>query len=132
MAEVLEDIQSGGTMVSEDVLDLNFRVINYEERLKQLELNVKLLTEKQLKAYNIAAEYLNGNNGKQMFMFVTGEGGTGKSFLISLIMEFTHLYYGKQKGLYGSALAIAPTGAATNLINGPYEFNVRQDFKTVR
>ena len=79
MAEVLEDIQSGGTMVSEDVLDLNSRVINYEERLKQLELNVKLLTEKQLKAYNIAVEYLNGNKGKQMLMFVTGEGGTGKS-----------------------------------------------------
>ena len=79
MAEVLEDIQSGGTMVSEDVLDLNSRVINYEERLKQLELNVKLLTEKQLKAYNIAVEYLSGNKGKQMLMFVTGEGGTGKS-----------------------------------------------------
>jgi hypothetical protein len=28
MAEVLEDIQSGGTMVTEDVLDLNSREIN--------------------------------------------------------------------------------------------------------
>jgi PIF1-like helicase len=103
---------------NDDFNSHNTRVNNYEERLKQLELNVKLLTEKQLKAYNIAVEYLSGNKGKQMLMFVTGEGGTGKSFLISLIMEFTHLYYGKQKGLYGSALAIAPTGAAANLING--------------
>jgi hypothetical protein len=54
-------------------------VINYEERLKQFELNVKLLTEKQLKAYNISVEYLNGNKGKQMLMFVAGEEGTGKS-----------------------------------------------------
>ena len=53
-----------------------------------------------------------------MMMFVTGEGGTGNSFLITLIMEFTQIFHGKQGGLYGSALVIAPTGAAANVIKG--------------
>jgi hypothetical protein len=91
---------------------------NYNDRLAQLEKNVKLLTRKQLQAYNIAAEYINGNKGKQMIMFVSGEGGTGKSFLIALIMEYTNRIHGKQKGLYGSAVALAPTGAAAKVING--------------
>ena len=45
---------------------------------------MKLLTQKQLEAYNIAVGYISGANSKQMNMFVSGEGGTGKSFLISL------------------------------------------------
>ena len=33
-------------------------------------------------------------------------------------MEYTQICHGKQKGLYGSALAIAPTGAAASVISG--------------
>ena len=33
-------------------------------------------------------------------------------------MEYTQICHGKQKGLYGSALSIAPTGAAANVISG--------------
>lgn len=76
------------------------------------------ITSQQLRAYNIAVAYISGKKGSQMMMFVTGEGGTVKSFLISLIMEFTQIFHGKQGGLYGSALAIAPTGAAANVIKG--------------
>ena len=94
------------------------KVNNYEERFKKLEDNVSRLTKQQLKAYNIAVEYISGQKNSQMLMFVTGEGGTGKSFLISLIMEYTQICHGKQKGLYGSALSIAPTGAAANVISG--------------
>jgi DNA replication protein DnaC len=94
------------------------RVNNYNSRLAQLENNVKLLTRKQLQAYNTAAEYINGSKGRQMIMFVTGEGGTGKSFLIKLIMEYANIIHGKQKGLYGSAVALAPTGAAAKVIDG--------------
>jgi transcriptional regulator with PAS, ATPase and Fis domain len=77
------------------------RVNNYNRRVEELENNVILLTRKQLKAYNTAAEYINGIKGKQMIMFVSGEGGTGKSFLIKLIMEYANIIHGKQKGLYG-------------------------------
>ena len=93
-------------------------VNNYSARLEALETNVNMLTSQQLKAYNIAVNYISGKKGCQMMMFVTGEGGTGKSFLISLIMEYTQIFHGKQGGLYGSALAIAPTGAAANVIKG--------------
>ena len=33
-------------------------------------------------------------------------------------MEYTRLKYGKQRGLYGAAVAMAPTGCAANVING--------------
>lgn len=53
-----------------------------------------------------------------MIIFVTGEGGTGKSFLMSFILEYANITHGKQKGLYGSAVAQAPTGAAAKVIDG--------------
>lgn len=83
-----------------------------------LNANVRLLTTEQLDAFETAVEYISGDNGKQLLMFVSGEGGTGKSYLISLILEYTRLTYGKQKGIYGSAIAIAPTGAAASVIRG--------------
>lgn len=94
------------------------KVNNYINRLAELKENVELLTKKQLEAYNTAAEYINGSKGAQMMMFVTGEGGTGTSFLIKLIMEYANIIHGKQKGLYGSAVALAPTGAAAKVIYG--------------
>ena len=97
---------------------MHTKVNNFDERNETLKINVKRLTQQQLKAYNIAVDYISGEKGKQMLMFVTGEGGTGKSFLISLIMEYTQLCHGKQGGLYGSAVAVAPTGAAANIIKG--------------
>jgi 23S rRNA pseudoU1915 N3-methylase RlmH len=94
------------------------KINNYNSRVAELEENVKLLTRKQLLAYKTAAEYINGTKGTQMIMFVTGEGGTGKSFLIKLIIEYAYIIHGKQKGLYGSAVALAPTGAAAKVIDG--------------
>jgi Hom_end-associated Hint len=49
-------------------------------------------------------------------MFISGEGGTGKSFIIALIRAFTRLRYGKQLGLFGSIATIAPTGCAAILV----------------
>ena len=115
----INSIQS--TSISDDITcgcNIYCRVDNHDERLNTLQLNVGRLTQQQLKAYNIAVEYISGEKNSQMLMFVTGEGGTGKSFLISLIMEYTQICHGKQKGLYGSALAIAPTGAAASVISG--------------
>jgi PIF1-like helicase len=109
---------SNETQNNYQIQKLITKVNNYDNRLEKLGQNVKLLTKKQLEAYNIASEYITGKNSSQMIMFVTGEGGTGKSFLISLIMELANITQGKQKGLYGSAIALAPTGAAAKVING--------------
>ena len=66
----------------------NYTPVNdYERRLRELESNAKLLTKKQLEAYERAVEYLSGNKGKQMIMFVSGEGGTGKTFLINQMAD---------------------------------------------
>ena len=93
-------------------------VKNYEERSIQLALNVAKLTKGQLSAYKKAIIHISGEDPTQLIMFISGEGGTGKSFLIELIMEFTRLKYGKQRGLYGAAVAMAPTGCAANVIKG--------------
>ena len=65
-----DDITSG--------CNLYCRVDNYDERLNTLQMIVSRLTQQQLKAYNIAVEYISGEKNSQMLMFVTGEGGTGK------------------------------------------------------
>ena len=37
---------------------------------------------------------------QQLELFITGEGGTGKSKVIEAIVNFTRKYYGKTDGLY--------------------------------
>ena len=49
-----------------------------------------------------------------MIMFVPGEGGTGKTFLINQMAEYARIRYGKQKGIYGSVVKTAPTGSITD------------------
>ena len=61
---------------------------------------------------------MNGETTEQLIGFVTGEGGTGKSMLIQTLKEYCQLTFGKQEGIYGSALAMAPTGCAASNIEG--------------
>jgi hypothetical protein len=61
---------------------------------------------------------LNGETPEKLLGFVTGEGGTGKSMLIQTLKEYCQLTFGKQEGIYGSALAVAPTGCAASNIEG--------------
>ncbi len=53
-----------------------------------------------------------------LLMFLTGEGGTGKSEVIRTIMEWSKLHFGKQPGLFGAVVALAPTGSAAFNIGG--------------
>jgi nucleoside-triphosphatase THEP1 len=94
------------------------KVHNYKERMKALKKSVQSFTLDQLLAYNKAIRYLSGEVREQLIMFISGEGGTGKSYVIEVLKEYTRLQFGKQKGLYGAALAMAPTGCAANVIGG--------------
>jgi PIF1-like helicase len=94
------------------------RVDNYDERCAKLTADILKLTNGQKEAYDKAVDHISGRNPAQLIMFISGEGGTGKSFIIALIMEYTRLLYGKQVGLYGAAVAMAPTGCAANVIKG--------------
>jgi DNA replication protein DnaC len=97
-----------------EVVPLN----NSSERIKKLNEKIALLTIEQMDAYNKIVNYLSGDNGEQMIMFISGEGGTGKSYLLEVIVEYERLTYGKQVGIYGPALIITPTGAAASVVGG--------------
>lgn len=94
------------------------KVNNYDERVEKLAANIPKLTTGQKKAYDKAVSHLSGANPTPLFMFISGEGGTGKSFIIDLVREFTRLRYGKQLGLYGAVAVMGPTGCAANLVEG--------------
>ena len=68
----------------------------------------------QLKAYNIVKTYLTTDT-KQLGLFLTGEGGTGKSKVIEAIVRFSHNCFGKTDG---PIIVTAPTGTSSNNING--------------
>ena len=72
----------------------------------------------QKRAYDKAVSHISGTNPAPLFMCISGEGGTGKSFIIALISKFTRSRYGKQLGLYGAVAVMAPTGCAANLVEG--------------
>ena len=76
------------------------------------------LANKQREAFDIVISYVNGSRSGQLMMFMSGEGGTGKSEVIKLIMEYTRIFYGKTFGLYGPVIALGPTGVASNNIGG--------------
>jgi hypothetical protein len=95
----------------------NISAILNKHSEKVFEEMINNLRPLQLKAYNIVKNYIT-NNTKQLGLFLTGEGGTGKSKVIEAIVTFTRKYYGKTDGLYGPIIVTASTGTSSNNING--------------
>jgi hypothetical protein len=54
----------------------------------------------------------------QLLCFLSGEGGTGKTTLIKSLSIQAKIIFGKLGGTYDPLLAMAPTGSASNVING--------------
>ena len=84
----------------------------------QLAVIVAVLNTKQRLAYDKATSHINGSNTEQLVMFVSGEGGTGKSKFIEAISLYTHILHGKTEGRRGAVLKTAPTGGAAYNIRG--------------
>ncbi|XP_054091709.1 ATP-dependent DNA helicase PIF1-like [Zeugodacus cucurbitae] len=76
---------------------------------QQVQTNVPLLNEQQSCAYNQLINAVDSGNGGIFFLDVPG--GTGKTFLLSLILAAT-------RGQGGIALALASTGIAATLLEG--------------
>jgi hypothetical protein len=93
-------------------------VDNFDNRLKALEKGISDLKGRQLNAFKTATSHISGSINNQLIMFMSGEGGTGKSKVIKLLVEHTMLHFGRQKGFYGAAVAMAPTGSASKNIHG--------------
>jgi len=55
---------------------------------------------------------------KQMIEFITGPGGSGKSFLINLMRLQAKIEIGKTKGRNGPIMVMAPTNASAAVVNG--------------
>ena len=56
-------------------------------RLQSTHVDVNLLNEQQLKAYNIISTHFRSNNDQPLCMLILGTAGTGKSFLIHTIAQ---------------------------------------------
>ncbi len=89
-------------------------VENYDERIKVLNEELQLLNHPdaiyQKKAYQKAIAHLTGENQDQLRMFLSGEGGTGKSKVLKLIIEFARLHFGRTEGHHGAVIPMGPTG----------------------
>jgi hypothetical protein len=88
-----------------------------QERLR-LESTVDSFNLEQRQCFDAAQACISGADDRQMIMFLSGEGGTGKSFLIHALTKYTQILYGKTEGWYGCVLKTAPTGGASYNIRG--------------
>jgi hypothetical protein len=98
--------------------DLHIPVASSLERQQHLDTEVEQLNREQRSAYEAATAHIAGQTGRQMIMFMSGEGGTGKSKVIGAISTFTQLLHGKTVGSWGAVLKTAPTGCAAHNIGG--------------
>ena len=89
---------------------------NSELRDSRFTERVDRLNTEQKKAYDLAGNAFRDN--QQIIMFLTGEGGTGKSEVIHCITDLAYGYFGKSEGSFGVVLKTAPTGCAAYNING--------------
>ena len=91
---------------------------NYDAQLEKLnEMCGKLNVEQKYVFESITAHIIDSTKG-QLVGFITGEGGTGKSTLISALKVWTHVIYGKQEGALGACALCAPTGPSAFNIGG--------------
>lgn len=79
---------------------------------------INQLNIEQRRAFDIAVEHISGAAGKQLVMFLSGEGGTGKSKVIHTINLYARILFGKVEGDWGVVLKTAPTGGAAHNIGG--------------
>jgi hypothetical protein len=97
------------------------RVIEIENAAQErlaLDAKVQNCNTEQRRCFDAARACISGQDDKQLVMFVSGEGGTGKSFLIHALTKYTQLLYGKTEGWFSSVLKTAPTGSAAFNIGG--------------
>jgi hypothetical protein len=100
--------------------NLTFNYNNYESLVEELRIEQAQLScfPEQIRCFETVVKRLTGQTAGQMIMFVSGEGGTGKSKIIHTIRKFCQCYFGRTEGKHGPILLTAPTGSAASNING--------------
>lgn len=98
--------------------NIHHDIANVDILRDTLAADIHQLNSEQRKAFDIAVEHLSGETGTQLIMFLTGEGGTGKSKVIHTINLYARILFGKVEGEWGVVLKTAPTGGAAHNIGG--------------
>lgn len=102
----------------ETAVESNNRIEQEEIQLREM---VSKLNTEQRFAYEIAVYHLirdDQPDRKPLRLFISGPGGTGKSYLIMCIVAFMRFHFQHVPGRFGSVSVSAPTGAAACNING--------------
>lgn len=97
---------------------LYIEIAEADARREELDELVVGLNLEQRRAYKAATRHISGESGQQMIMFVSGEGGTGKSRVIDSVTLYTQLLIGKTDGWWGPVLKTGPTGSSAHNIGG--------------
>jgi hypothetical protein len=96
-----------------------YKYDDHSAQLKVFNHDRERLNELQKKSLDIICSHLTSEDpSAQLQMFLTGEGGTGKSEVIKLAVNFSRLYFGRQKGMFGPVVATAQSGTAAKNIDG--------------
>ena len=94
-------------------------VSDWANRKNKLQGSIDHCDREQRVAFERVKAYLHNDDPEsQLLMFVSGEGGTGKSHLIKTISEYAAVTFGRSRGKYGQAITWAPTGSSAFNIGG--------------
>jgi len=93
-------------------------VAHHLEQEQQLQILESSLVTEQRYVYNHIVEHVLDTTKGQLVSFITGEGGTGKSRIISALKLWSNVVFGKQEGDLGASVLCAPTGPAAFNIKG--------------
>ena len=99
---------------------------NEDDMRTQRDELVKKLNMGQLQAYKKATsvfdsykEMSSGETiGKPLLMFLSGEGGTGKSVVIKALSLDGRVRWGRTEGYYGPVAIVGPTGVSAHNVRG--------------
>jgi hypothetical protein len=99
---------------------------NEDDMRTQRDDLVKKLNPGQLQAYNKAVNSFNAYKetpseetiGKPLFMFLSGEGGTGKSVVIKTLALEAKIRWGRTVGYFGPVAIVGPTGVSAHNVSG--------------
>ena len=112
----------------EDLINNPYLKFNFTDHAaKEAKLNEMLATlnDRQLQAFNIVKQKFQNtasknstNNEQSLIMLMSGQGGTGKSYVIKCYHLLAQITFGKTVGSWGPMTLMAPTGSAAYNING--------------
>lgn len=78
----------------------------------------KAAYDKVITHFESYKEFPGCTEGEPLRMFLSGEGGTGKSHVLHAIIMHARIRWGRTAGYYGPVLVVAPTGNAAYNVGG--------------